>query len=186
MSMFPKDKRIIMIKKRAHMNNHMIREYIDEKNSFNALVKEHMYNTPTIKEKDKEFSDIYMKSFINRTDFKKQTLRNFKEQVMILNSNKPIPKKVDENVLKAEKLKHQQNINRVSKKGIPKFDRELAQKLLAGKLHDPDDDEEEISKPVSFDERKSVYAKNREELEKNYQIENFRQQAKDILESYEH
>jgi hypothetical protein len=42
-SMFPKDKRIIMCKKRAHMNNHMIREYIDEKNAFNALVKEHMY-----------------------------------------------------------------------------------------------------------------------------------------------
>jgi len=92
MSMFPKDKRIIMIKKRAHMNNHMIREYIDEKHAFNAEVKELMYKQPAIKEKQKEYSDVYMKSFINRSDFKSATLRKFKQQVKILNSNLPQPK----------------------------------------------------------------------------------------------
>jgi hypothetical protein len=183
--MFPKDKRIIMLKKRAHMNNKMIREYIDEKNAFNALVKEHMYNTPTIKEKEKEYSDVYMKSFIHRSNFTTATLQKFKQQVKILNSNKPIPKRIDENVKKTERLKHQQNINRVSKKGIPKFDRELAQKLLEGKLHDPDDDDE-ITKPMNLNDKKSVYAKNKEELLKMHAIENFTQKAKDILIEYEH
>jgi len=41
----------------------------------------------------------------------------------------------------------------VSKKGIPKFDKELAQKLLEGKLHDPDDDEDDASKPMQINER---------------------------------
>lgn len=164
LSMFPKDKRIIMIKKRAHMNNKMIREYIDEKNAFNALVKEHMYATPTIKEKEKEYSDVYMKSFIHRSNFTTATLQKFKQQVKILNSNKPIPKRIDENVKTLERLKHQQNINRVSKKGIPKFDRDLAMKLLEGKLHDPDDDDDENLKPLSLADKKSVYAKNKDEL----------------------
>ena len=53
------------------MNQLTIREYIDEKNAFNALVKE---NEPIIKEKDKEFSDVYTKSFINRSEFKTKTL----------------------------------------------------------------------------------------------------------------
>jgi len=125
-----------------------------------------MYSTPTVKEKEKEFSDVYMKSFIQRSEFKSNTLKKFKEQVEILNSNRPIVKRVDEYVKKAERLKHQQNVNRVSKKGIPKFDRELAMKLLAGKLHDQDEDEDDPSKPFTFNDKKSVYAKNRDELTK--------------------
>lgn len=62
--MYPKDKRFIIIKKRANMTNNMIREYVDEKFAFNALVKEHNYRHPPIKEKEKEYSDVYMKSFI--------------------------------------------------------------------------------------------------------------------------
>lgn len=57
-------------------------------------------------------------------------------------------------------------MTRVNKKGVPKFDRELAQKLLEGKLHDPDEEEEENTKPFSMDHGKSVYAKNKQELEK--------------------
>ena len=39
-------------------------EYIDEKNAFKSLVKEHMYQNGRLKEKDKKYAEIYMKSFI--------------------------------------------------------------------------------------------------------------------------
>jgi hypothetical protein len=100
MSMFPKDKRIINNKKRANMTHSQIREYIDEKNAFNAIVKEHMYQTGIIKDKEKDFSDAYMKSFIHRSAFNTKTLRSFKDKVKILNSNKKRKPEKDKNIVK--------------------------------------------------------------------------------------
>lgn len=69
------------------MDKDAIREYIDEKNAFNAIVKEHFYNNGQAKDKDKQFRDAYMMSFIHRREFQSKTLRNFKSKVKKLNSN---------------------------------------------------------------------------------------------------
>jgi len=74
MSIFPKDKRVIESQKRALFTRAQLREYIDEKSAFQALVKEHAYQVGTVKEKEKEFGDNYMKSFIYRSNFKSKTL----------------------------------------------------------------------------------------------------------------
>ena len=41
-------------------------EYIDEKNSFKAMLKEYQYQKGTIRDKDKGYRDVYLKSFIHR------------------------------------------------------------------------------------------------------------------------
>lgn len=186
MSMFPKDKRIIMQKKRAHMKIKEIREYIDEKNAFNALVKEHNYSNPVIREKDKLYSDAYSTSFINKKQFASETLRRFKDKVKKLNSNVKTVATKDENVKKQEKLRHEQLKRAVAKKGLPKWDKEMAMKLLKGNFHEVDEEEDDTSQPVRFDGNKSVYAQNREELTQHHQLENFEKEIKDILKSYEH
>lgn len=40
-------------------------------------------------------------------------------------------------------MKHEQNKRAAQKRGLPKFDKEMAQKLLEGKFHDMDEDEDE-------------------------------------------
>lgn len=67
-SMFPKDKRFIQARKRAEfqMNRKKLQEYVDEKNAFNALVKELQYKNRTVRDKEKEYTDAYMKSFIQK------------------------------------------------------------------------------------------------------------------------
>ena len=63
-------------------------EYLDEKNAFNALMKEHEYQTGKIRDKDEEFKINYMKSSIHRSKFMSKTLSDFKARVKKLNSNK--------------------------------------------------------------------------------------------------
>lgn len=108
-SMFPKDKRLIQARKRAEFqtDDKKLQEYVDEKNAFTALVKELQYRNRTVRDKEKEYTDAYMKSFIQKKHFKTGTLQRFKEAVRILNSNVKPVKKVDKAVLKAEKLKHE-------------------------------------------------------------------------------
>lgn len=113
-SLYPKDKRIIMSKKRAHLstdptNHFSIKSLIDEKNAFNALVKEHYYQNGLVKDKEKEFTDAYMKSSIHRSNFKSETLKAFKEHVKKLNSNAKPVKVKDPAVIKLEKIKFEQN-----------------------------------------------------------------------------
>jgi|TARA_B110001469_G_C9632331_1_gene316476 hypothetical protein len=48
------------------MKEQQIVEYIDEKNAFASLVKEHQYQAGVMRDKDKEFKDTYLKSFIHR------------------------------------------------------------------------------------------------------------------------
>jgi len=85
MSIFPKDKRVIQSQKRANFTRQELREYIDEKCAFNALVKEHAYQVGSTKEKEKEFGDNYMKSFIHRSEFLTTSLKKFKTRVKHLN-----------------------------------------------------------------------------------------------------
>lgn len=88
MSIFPKDKRMIQNVHLANMNEDELIEYIDQKNAFKALNKEIEYQIGIIKEKDKEFKENYMKSFIHRSNFLSKTLSEFKGRVEKLNSNK--------------------------------------------------------------------------------------------------
>ena len=44
--------------------------------------------------------------------------------------------------MKNEKLKHDQNKRASEKRGLPKFDLDMARKLLDGKFHEEDEEEE--------------------------------------------
>ena len=60
-----------------------------------------------------------------------------------LNSNnKPKPPK-DKAVIKQEKLKHDQNKRASEKRGLPRFDMEMAKKLLEGRFHEEEEEEVE-------------------------------------------
>ena len=50
-------------------------------------------------------------------------------------------------VLKAEQLKHKQNIRASQKRGLPTFNFVNATQLLEGKYHEQDEDENETGKP---------------------------------------
>ena len=43
------------------------------------MVKEHQYQHGKLKEKDKDYKETYMKSFIHRSNFKSNTLSKFKK-----------------------------------------------------------------------------------------------------------
>ena len=63
------------------MDQTLIDEFIDEKNSFNALEKSHFYKFGIDKEKDEEYRKSYLKSYIYRSNFKTSTFRKFKASV---------------------------------------------------------------------------------------------------------
>ena len=169
-SNFLKDKRIIMNQKRALMTHEQLVEYIDEKAAYKALVKEHVYQTGHTKDKDKEYRDNYMKSFIHRSEFKSKTLQKFKERVRNLNSNykKIVPK--PKHVEKEEKLRHQQNQNASQKRGLPDFNLENAKRLLDGNYHDMVEEDEgavTVNQNLQADPSKNVYASTREGIQRN-------------------
>lgn len=83
-----------------------------------------------------------------------------------LNLNKKIPIKKSVEVQKAEKLKHEQNKRASEKRGLPKFDMDQARKLLDGKFHeDEDEDEIEIVRPAQ-NLGKTLHAENADDLER--------------------
>jgi len=90
-----------------------------------------------------------MKSFIHRSRFESTTLQEFKKGVMILNQNSRIKEKglttKTKEQLQMERLKHEQNKRASEKRGLPKFDMEMAKKLLEGKFHEEDEDEMELT-----------------------------------------
>ena len=51
------------------------------------MCKENNYENGTVREKDKEFKETYMKSFIYRSEFKSEKLTQFKKKVERLNRN---------------------------------------------------------------------------------------------------
>lgn len=74
MSVYPVDRRLISCKYRALMDDDELRNYMDERNSFKALCKEHDYSNPKIRDKDKTYRDNYLRSFINKQQFRSNTL----------------------------------------------------------------------------------------------------------------
>jgi hypothetical protein len=60
---------------------------------------------------------------------------------------------------------------------MPKFDLEMAKRLLDGKFYDMDEEEEgqmtQPTMPVTQDKNKTVYASTREGLSQTVQLENF-------------
>jgi hypothetical protein len=56
------------------------------------MVKEHFFQVGHTKDKDKEYRDNYMKSFIHRSEFESRTLKTFKLKVRELNSNYKVVK----------------------------------------------------------------------------------------------
>ena len=63
-----------------------IKEYVDEKSSFNSIMKENQYQTAKFREKDMNFRRQYEVSFLHRAEFQTKTLQDFKSNVKILNS----------------------------------------------------------------------------------------------------
>lgn len=61
-------------------------DYIDEKNAFYALDREHKYESKFTREKDSEMRLNYLKSFIHKTEFKSDTLKKFKVDVVKMNT----------------------------------------------------------------------------------------------------
>jgi hypothetical protein len=74
MSIFPKDHREIQRQHFGLMTEAEITEFIDERNAFNSLVKEHQYQMGAVKEKDKKYAETYMKSFIYQNEYSSQSL----------------------------------------------------------------------------------------------------------------
>ena len=87
MSVFPKDKRKISQKMRALYSKDQLQEYIDEKNAFLSMVKENDYQSAKVRDKDKDYRDNYLKSFVHKSEFKTRTLSRFKMNTMQLNAN---------------------------------------------------------------------------------------------------
>ena len=67
------------------------------------------------------------------------------------NQKKYIPKTKE--TIKLEKLKHDQNKRASEKRGLPKFDMEMAKKLLEGKFHEEDEEEMELTEKMNSNVR---------------------------------
>ena len=63
-----------------------------------------------------------------------------------------IPNDDDEIRLKAEQLKHSQNLRASEKRGLPYFTLELAMKLLNGHFHEEDEEDEDAAVPEANDD----------------------------------
>lgn len=136
------------------------------------MVKEHSYQVGTTKEKEKEFGDNYMKSFIHRSNFNTKTLQKFKLRVKDLNSNIKNTKTKDRATIKAEKVKHDQNKRASQKRGLPRFDQEMAKRLLDGKFHEMEDEEEdEVQGKGAFDAGKTINARDKSDMQHQNKLE---------------
>ena len=60
------------------MTREQVTEYVDEKAAFVAMVKENGYQSKRVRDKDKDYRDNYLKSFIHKSDFLSRTLKKFK------------------------------------------------------------------------------------------------------------
>ena len=89
------------------MKKSELREYIDELNAFKAMAKEIQHRAANVRDKDKDYRDNYMKSFIHRSRFRSRTLRKFKEGVRALNSNKKQEIQKSKEVKEQEKMKYE-------------------------------------------------------------------------------
>lgn len=174
MSIFPKDKRMIQNVHLANMNEDELVEYIDQKNAFKAHSKEYEYQNGIMKEKDKDFKENYMKSFIHRSNFVSKTLSEFKVRVEKLNNNEKYVRPKSEEQKNAEKLKHEQNKRASEKRGPPGFDMDKARKLLDGKYHEDDiSDDDEMAGGKAANLNQAFAAKTSDDLEKQNKFDEF-------------
>ena len=86
-----------------------------------AMVKDNEYMSRKVRDKDKAYRDNYLKSFIHKSEFNSKTLTLFKKHTMGINCNIKQPPMKSKEVIKAEKLKHDQNRRASEKRGLPKF-----------------------------------------------------------------
>ena len=172
--MFARDQRIITNKKRANMRPREIKEYVDEKYFFNALCKEYTYQHKQQKVKEKRFSDAYSTSTFAKSNYSSKALREFKEKIQVLNSFQKVVPAKDKKTQREEKIRHAQLIRAVAKKGKPKWDIEMVQKLMRGNFHDVEDEEGDgEERTVNVVQKHSVFKKFREEvLDKINSLEN--------------
>ena len=87
MSLYPKDNREIKNHCQVLLDGEGITEYLNEKALFQSTAKETQYEFGSTKEKEKEFKETYMKSFIHRSKFNMNSLVKFKDKVEMLNRN---------------------------------------------------------------------------------------------------
>lgn len=71
----------------------------------------------------------------------------FKASAMGLNTNVKAPSPKDKAVLRAERLKHEQNKRASEKRGLPKFTALDAKLLIAGKYHEEEEEDDEVKVP---------------------------------------
>ena len=91
-----------------------------------------------------------MKSNIYKRVYNYEALKNFQMRVRFHNLTKKAPVEKSKDVIKNEKFKHEQNKRASQKRGLPKFDMDQANKLLSGKFHEDEDEEDDIDfKPAT-------------------------------------
>lgn len=88
MSLFPKDQRMIEQHMRVYMDELQMIDFVDEKNAFQSMIKEHGFQVQRQREKDKEYRDTYARSMIFKADFTSPSLLKFQKNVTDLNRNK--------------------------------------------------------------------------------------------------
>lgn len=76
-------------------------------------------------------------------------MKNFKARVANHNLTKKVPPPKSKEIIKNEKFKHEQNKRASQKRGLPKFDMDQAKKLLSGKFHEDEDDDDIDIKPAN-------------------------------------
>ena len=101
---------------------------------------------------------------------------------MDLNKNGKKVKPKSREVMKQEKIKHEQNKRASEKKGNKIFDMKDAKSLIEGKYHE---EEEEGEEEEELDKGKPINAQNREEMEHKSRLEDFENQLRKILASEE-
>lgn len=108
-------------------------------------------------------------------------MKKFKIGVQQLNKNtKPVIHKSKE-VLKLEKLKHDQNKRASEKRGLPKFDMESAKKLLDGKFHEEDEEEMELTNKMQS--HVHMLTRDQQNLAHQNKLEDFERQIHSIFEA---
>ena len=161
-----------------HDQRQELNDYIDEKNAFLALDREHKYESKYRREKDSDMRLNYLKSTINKSEYESKTLKAFKERVVVMNTQTKKEKKKSKEIERQEKMRHDQMLKASEKRGLPKFDMEMSAKLLEGKFHDEDEDDGD---PLTFENTKVVYANEEDQIRSK--LERFQRAYNEIMEA---
>ena len=133
-----------------------------------------------MRDKDKDFRDNYLRSFIHKAAFRSETLALFKKSAMRLNANAPIQNPKDRAVLRAERLKHEQNKRASEKRGLPKWDMRSAKQLLDGKFHEEDEEDDDEVKPVT--KSNNPFARSYVDVDHSKRVQKFEMQLRKAME----